>query len=174
MSDERGQQKIGQEKLDLDLFQVDHNFRYHRPTQAATRKHEDIRHMFQMMAYRIVLNLPDSRDRSLVLTNLEQAHHWAHACIAKHYAEQANSGDSTAETDAPEHPQRKVLHDLVEIGVRPIEAQLLVDDHGEDACQVAVQAFTDDFATVQEPRPEWVTPEGTLELVRKFLPDPPD
>lgn len=58
-------------------------FNYHRPGEEAMDHHQVIRESALDLAYVIVSLVPDCRERSLALTNLEQAMFWANAAIAR-------------------------------------------------------------------------------------------
>ena len=63
--------------------QIENNFKYHAPKQGQTVKYEKIRDFAKEFAYIINDACPDSREKSLAMTNLEQAVMWANASIAR-------------------------------------------------------------------------------------------
>ena len=62
---------------------INRNFTYHRPTGTQQTRYEHIREEAKGLAYLINSACPDSREKSLALTNLEQAVMWANAAIAR-------------------------------------------------------------------------------------------
>lgn len=62
--------------------QIDNTFTYHAPKGDQTTRYESIRDWAKELAYNIERNCPDSREKSLALTNLQQAVMWANASIA--------------------------------------------------------------------------------------------
>lgn len=64
-------------------LQITNNFTYHPPKADQPERYEDLRRMAKELALNIVAKCPDSRERSLALTNLEQAIFWANASIAR-------------------------------------------------------------------------------------------
>ena len=57
-------------------------FSYHKPTATQPLRYETIRDTAKTLAYTINDNCPDSREKSLAITNLQQAVMWANASIA--------------------------------------------------------------------------------------------
>lgn len=57
-------------------------FDYHAPGKK-TALHEYFRAEFKDMAVAVVTGVPDGREKSLVLTHLEEALFWANAAIAR-------------------------------------------------------------------------------------------
>ena len=62
---------------------IENNFRYHTPKQGQPEKYEAIRNKAKELAYMIEESAPNSREKSLAMTNLEQAVLWANAAIAR-------------------------------------------------------------------------------------------
>lgn len=58
-------------------------FTYHPPRRQDIPKFEVIRQNARELAERILAECPESRERSLALTNLEQSVMWANAAIAR-------------------------------------------------------------------------------------------
>jgi hypothetical protein len=67
----------------MDKEQIENNFKYHSPIGNQPERYESIRNMAKGMAHFINSACPDSREKSLALTNLEQAVMWANASIAR-------------------------------------------------------------------------------------------
>lgn len=63
--------------------QIENNFRYHSPKEGQPEKYEVIRNSAKDFAYFIDQLCPNSREKSLAMTNLEQAVMWANASIAR-------------------------------------------------------------------------------------------
>lgn len=63
------------------------NFTYHKPFGDQAQRYEDLRRNAYSLAGLIVSSCPESRERSLSLTNLEQAVFWANASIARNEKE---------------------------------------------------------------------------------------
>ena len=58
-------------------------FTYHPPKKGQPEKYETIRGALLEVARMVVENCPDSRERSLALTKLEEGSMWANASIAR-------------------------------------------------------------------------------------------
>lgn len=58
-------------------------FTYHTPKEGQPQRYEDIRNKALNFADLICMNCPDSRERSLALTKIEEAVFWANAAIAR-------------------------------------------------------------------------------------------
>jgi hypothetical protein len=63
--------------------QFENNFKYHPATGDKGQRHEDIRNTLKNAAYFIEKHCPNSRERSLAITKLEEAMMWANAAIAR-------------------------------------------------------------------------------------------
>jgi hypothetical protein len=59
------------------------NLQNHKPTVIGIEKIEKIRNYAQMFAEQVAMLCPDSREKSLAQTNIEQATMWAVASIAR-------------------------------------------------------------------------------------------
>jgi len=68
---------------DQDLAKVQHNFTYHPPKDDQAKRYEMLRDIARDLAVAYLENVPDSRERSVALTNLEQSVMWANAGIAR-------------------------------------------------------------------------------------------
>lgn len=65
-------------------YDIQSNFTYHPPKDGQPKKYEDIRAIARDCANVITALCPDSRERSLALTKLEECVMWANASIARH------------------------------------------------------------------------------------------
>jgi hypothetical protein len=63
--------------------QIDNNFRYHTPKADQPARYETLRSKAKELAELINASCPDSREKSLAITNLEQCSMWANAAIAR-------------------------------------------------------------------------------------------
>lgn len=63
--------------------QIENNFTYHAPKEGQPQMYTDIREKAKELAYLIEQLVPESREQSLAITNLEQAVFWANAGIAR-------------------------------------------------------------------------------------------
>lgn len=62
---------------------IEKNYSYHDPKEGQTERYERIRHKAKMLAAYINENCPDSREKSLAMTKLEECVMWANASIAR-------------------------------------------------------------------------------------------
>lgn len=63
--------------------QIENNFMYHSPKNGQTEKYEKIRAKAKELAYLIDGECPNSREKSLAMTKLEDSVMWANASIAR-------------------------------------------------------------------------------------------
>lgn len=63
--------------------QIENNFKYHSPKEGQTEKYTAIREKAKEIAYLIEELCPNSREKSVALTELETAVMWANASIAR-------------------------------------------------------------------------------------------
>lgn len=63
--------------------QLENNFKYHAPKAGQPEKYEALRNKAKELAHMIDELCPNSREKSLAMTNLEQASMWANAAIAR-------------------------------------------------------------------------------------------
>ena len=63
--------------------QIENNFKYHAPKDGQPEKYQAIREKAKELAYLIDELCPNSREKSLAMTNLEQSVMWANASIAR-------------------------------------------------------------------------------------------
>jgi hypothetical protein len=61
---------------------IEHIFTHHKPFGTQPVRYIGIRQQARALAQIIVDNCPDSRERSIALTNIQQAVMWANASIA--------------------------------------------------------------------------------------------
>ena len=71
--------KIG----DIKNPQIENNFKYHAPKEGQPEKYNAIREKAKELAYLIDAECPNSREKSVAITNLETAVMWANASIAR-------------------------------------------------------------------------------------------
>lgn len=62
---------------------IENNFTYHEPQPGQPEKYEAIREKAKELAYLIDELVPDSREKSLAMTKLEECSMWANAGIAR-------------------------------------------------------------------------------------------
>jgi hypothetical protein len=67
--------------------QIENNFRYHKPSLEQQAKYVKLRGEAKGVAYLIQNLCPESREKSLALTKLEEAVMWANASIARNEKE---------------------------------------------------------------------------------------
>ncbi|MGR6906163.1 Acb2/Tad1 domain-containing protein [Lysinibacillus sp. BSL11] len=63
--------------------QIENNFKSHAPKEAQPEMYEAIREKAKELAYLIDYLSPNSREKSVAMTNLETAVFWANASIAR-------------------------------------------------------------------------------------------
>jgi hypothetical protein len=68
------------------------NFTYHKPSENQVDRYQFLRTKAKELAYAIDERCPSSREKSLALTNLEQAIFWANASIARQHKNSSMSG----------------------------------------------------------------------------------
>ncbi|HEC65500.1 MAG TPA: hypothetical protein ENI23_09410 [bacterium] len=62
---------------------LENRFTYHEPKGDQTQTYEELRSRALKLAHLIDESCPDSREKSLAITKLEEAVMWANASIAK-------------------------------------------------------------------------------------------
>lgn len=67
----------------MDPAQIEKQFTYHPPKEGQPERYAAIRAKAKDMAELINTECPNSREKSLAVTNLEQAVFWANAAIAR-------------------------------------------------------------------------------------------
>lgn len=63
--------------------EIENKFTYHPPKEGQPAKYEAIRAKAKELAYLIDTECPNSREKSLAMTKLEEAVMWANAAIAR-------------------------------------------------------------------------------------------
>lgn len=63
--------------------EIEKRFNYHPPKEGQPEKYQKLRDRIKSLAYYVFEVCPDSRERSLALTKLEEAVMWANAAIAR-------------------------------------------------------------------------------------------
>ena len=63
--------------------QIENNFRYHSPKEGQPEKYTQLREKAKELAYLIEELAPQSREKSLAMTKLEESVMWANASIAR-------------------------------------------------------------------------------------------
>lgn len=65
-------------------YKVQHNFRSHAPKNAEVSHALDVLTIsFTELAEHLAMSLPEGREKSLAITNLEQASMWSKAAVAR-------------------------------------------------------------------------------------------
>ena len=68
---------------DAEKAKIESIFTYHAPKGDQAARYENLRYGAKYFALNILSKCPDSRERSLALTKLEEAVMWANASIAR-------------------------------------------------------------------------------------------
>ena len=68
---------------DQEVARVENGFTYHAPKGDQTSRYAFLRDEAKKLAFNIMASCPDSRERALALTKLEEAIMWANASIAR-------------------------------------------------------------------------------------------
>jgi len=63
--------------------QIEKTFTYHPPKEGQHKKYENLRALAKDFAFMIDALCPNSREKSLAMTKLEEAVMWANAAIAR-------------------------------------------------------------------------------------------
>lgn len=63
--------------------QIENKFTYHAPKDGQPEKYEALRAQLKAAAYLIQSLCPESRERSVAMTKLEEAMFWANASVAR-------------------------------------------------------------------------------------------
>lgn len=62
---------------------IENNFTYHKPDEDQIKEYNDLRNKAKEFASIINATCPDSREKSLAMTKLEEFVMWANAAIAR-------------------------------------------------------------------------------------------
>lgn len=62
---------------------IENNFKYHKPQEGQPERYERLREEAKELAYSIDVLCPNSREKSLAMTKLEESIMWANAAIAR-------------------------------------------------------------------------------------------
>lgn len=66
-----------------DLEELENRFTYHKPDVKQTEQYQILRSTAKALAALIMDTTPDSREKALAITKLEEAVFWANAAIAR-------------------------------------------------------------------------------------------
>lgn len=64
-------------------WEMENRFKYHKPNEHQQKKYEHLRASFLVLARLIDELCPDSREKSIAMTELETSMFWANASIAR-------------------------------------------------------------------------------------------
>lgn len=67
----------------MDRSDLDNRFDYHAPDESKQLNHGNVRRRLRRVADDLNVLLPESREKSIVMTKLEEAMFWANAAIAR-------------------------------------------------------------------------------------------
>ena len=67
----------------MEQTEIETRFTYHKPKEGQPEKYVILRDKAKDLAREFELQCPESREKSLAVTNLEQAVMWANAAIAR-------------------------------------------------------------------------------------------
>lgn len=67
----------------LPVYDLDNIYSYHKPSQSDITRHAAIRDAASAFAGVVLSNAGSGRERSLALTQIEQAMFWANAAVAR-------------------------------------------------------------------------------------------
>lgn len=75
-------------RRNMDPADINNRFTYHKPDTKKAALHEETREYFRTVAHSMNEILPfECREKSLMMSALEEAMMWANACIARHTAD---------------------------------------------------------------------------------------
>jgi hypothetical protein len=88
---------------------LERRFLHHPPTRPAVVHSHDLTRRSYLSLAKILQQQPESRERSIALTKLEESSFWAHAAIARNQVaypaiEQALAAEAAAAAAPPESP----------------------------------------------------------------------
>lgn len=67
----------------METSELETRFVYHLPTNEQTLKYEEVRRCVMELAHALNALCPESREKTLSITALEQSQFWANASIAR-------------------------------------------------------------------------------------------
>lgn len=67
----------------MDQTDIENRFTHHPPKGDQGTRYQSLRQLFAAMASKIDEHCPDSREKSLAITKLEESSFWANASIAR-------------------------------------------------------------------------------------------
>lgn len=67
----------------MNSDRIKRDFSYHAPDAEKIKRHEDVRSELRRVAHFIDKSAPDSREKSLALTHLEEVMMWTNAALAR-------------------------------------------------------------------------------------------
>lgn len=67
----------------IDAAEIEKRFVSHRPEGQKIADHDGVRGIYRTLAEELTSRLPESREKSLAFTALEESSFWAHAAIAR-------------------------------------------------------------------------------------------
>lgn len=76
--------KIERRKRMITHEELESRFTYHAPKDGQPERYERIRYKAKMLAAYINEQCPESREKSIALTKIDEAVMWANAAIARH------------------------------------------------------------------------------------------
>lgn len=75
----------------MSAYPIDNNFTYHKPHGDQPQRYETLRADAKTFAAAVLSKVPESRERSVALTKIEEACMWANAGIARNEKETAQA-----------------------------------------------------------------------------------
>ena len=66
----------------MDASEIDNIFKYHSPKEDQPQRYEGLRSVGRQLAFLIEDSCPDSREKSVAITKVQEAIMWANASIA--------------------------------------------------------------------------------------------
>lgn len=69
--------------FEIDKKELDKRFTYHSPKESQPERYGLIRDEGKALARTIMLSCPESREKSIAITKIEEAVMWANASIAR-------------------------------------------------------------------------------------------
>ena len=66
----------------MEIKDIESIFVYHKPFGNQPERYQELREKAREFAEKVVMDCPDSREKSLAITNIQQAVMWANAAIA--------------------------------------------------------------------------------------------